>query len=82
MATLTMSPTVRRPFASLDRTRMSLLTAKMNQRNEQNGTRSLLSLGLACLSSAHFDVKLHSNIIFRSNRLREVMEDPNGSGGY
>ncbi|TQB76553.1 hypothetical protein MPDQ_007474 [Monascus purpureus] len=32
-----MSPTVRRPFASLDRTRMSLLTAKMNQRNEQNG---------------------------------------------
>lgn len=54
MATLTMSPTVRRPFASLDRTRMSLLTAKMNQRNEQNGTRSLLSLGLACLSSAHF----------------------------
>lgn len=39
MATVTMSPTVRRPFASLDATRLDALQkAKFNFMNQQNGT--------------------------------------------
>lgn len=38
MATVTMSPTIRRPFANLDATRLEALQkAKLNFMNQQNG---------------------------------------------